>query len=251
MPATPLVVTAMSNEADSQSRQLVLSSNICDLLYDLSPSTYDEITPKLEFWIEYVLDERFTTATDLARRVSCVAWENRGSPSDVSRFLKEFRDTPTRSQRTRSFVDKLCHYVIRWFAVASSEDLWSNWQAGSVSECGGPGFVRAASFVGYLIQCGLVDHKLVRRHILKPLMAHYYIPSNSMKQTPRAHAIYQLFIAAGDTLLQGLLEPQEVQDCFEKLEIRVSFGEIKGVDGFDPAKLNVRCVSHLGGRIWT
>ena len=72
-----------------------------------------------------------------------------------------------------------------------------------------------------------------------------------MKQTPRAHAIYQLFIAAGDTLLQGLLEPQEVQDCFEKLEIRVSFGEIKGVDGFDPAKLNVRCVSPLGGRIWT
>jgi hypothetical protein len=53
-------------------------------------------------------------------------------------------------------------------------------------------------------------------------------------------AIYGLFAAAGNTLLQGLLKPKEVQDCFEKLDIRVSLGDIGGVDKFDEAKRNVR-----------
>jgi hypothetical protein len=49
-----------------------------------------------------------------------------------------------------------------------------------------------------------------------------------------------LFTAAGNTLLQGLLEPEEVQDCFKKLETRVSFGGISGMDALDTKKLDVR-----------
>ena len=47
----------MSHKTDPQNGQLVLALNICNLLYDLGSSTYGEITPELEFWTEYVLDE--------------------------------------------------------------------------------------------------------------------------------------------------------------------------------------------------
>jgi hypothetical protein len=230
----------MFSETDYQNRRLVLASNICNLLHNLSPSTYDEIAPKLDFWIEYVLEEQFTTTDDLANRLSRVAWEKNGSHSDISRFLREFHDAPNRSERARTFVGELCHSIIQWFSIASAEDLWSSWSEGLVSKDGGPGFIHAAAFVGYLIECGLIRPDLVRRHIFKPLATHYYDPDNFRKQAVRAHAIYQLFLTAGSTLLQGLLEPAEVQDCFQRLETRVSFGDISAMDKFDPEKLTVR-----------
>ena len=237
----------MSHKTDYQNRQCVLALNICNLLYDLRPSTHDEIAPKLEFWIDYMLDEQFTTIADLADRVSCVAWEDSGSHPDISRFLKEFRDAPHRSEQARSFVDELCHSVLQWFSIASSEDVWANWTEGLVSKRGGPGFMHSASFVGHLIECGLIRHGLVRRHILKPLTAHYYNESNLRKQAIRAHAIYNLFTTAGNTLLQGLLDPEEVQDCFKRLDTRVSFDEIGGMGQLDSAKLKVWCDSYSDG----
>ena len=231
----------MSDEPNSKNRRLVLASNIRNLLHDLNPSTYDKVAPKVEFWIEYALDEHFTEAADLVDRVSCVAWENRGSHSDISRFLKEFRDAPNRSEQSRSFVNTLCLRVIRWFGVASSEDLGTSWPEGLVSENGGPGFIRAASFVGHLIKRDLLDSKLVRRHIVRPLTAHHYTGQSVPKrQAIRAHAIYQLFDIAGNALLQGLLEPKEVQDCFEELDTRVSLGKMTEMGEFEPAKLKVR-----------
>ena len=104
--------------------------------------------------------------------------------------------------------------------------------------------MRSASFVGHLIECGLIRHGLVRRHILKPLTAHYYNESNLKKQSIRAHAIYNLFTTAGNTLLQGLLEPEEVQDCFIRMDTRVSFDKINGMDQLDPTKLKVWWDSH-------
>jgi len=226
-------------------RQIVLAENICNLLYDLGPSTYDEIAPKIEYWVEFALTEHFTTTSDLAERVSPVAWGTRGSHSDISRFLKGFRDAPHRSGRVKSFVDELCLCVVRWFAVASAEDLWVRWHSGLVSERGGPGFVRAASFVGHLIECGLLSQNVVRRFIFKPLTAHFYNKDNFTKQSVRANAIYQLFTAAGETLLRGLLEPEVVQDCFEKLETRVSIGNVRGLDPLDADRLDVRCSSRV------
>jgi hypothetical protein len=73
-----------SHAQQNENRQLVLAANICNLLCDLDPSTYDEITPKIEFWIDYVLDERFMTTTDLVDRVSFVAWDSRDSQSGIS-----------------------------------------------------------------------------------------------------------------------------------------------------------------------
>ena len=185
------------------------------------------------------------TSPRLAERVSPVAWGTRGSHSDISRFLKGFRDAPHRSGRVKSFVDELCLCVVRWFAVASAEDLWVRWHSGLVSERGGPGFVRAASFVGHLIECGLLGQNLVRRFIFKPLTAHFYNKDNFTKQSVRANAIYQLFTAAGETLLRGLLEPEVVQDCFEKLETRVSIGNVRGLDPLDADRLDVRCSSRV------
>ena len=230
----------MSNDPDHHDRQVVLASNIRSLLCDLTPSTYDEVSPKIEYWIEYVLSEQFTTTDDLAERVAAVAWEDRGSHPDISRFLKEFRDAPRRSEQARSFVDGLCLYILRWFPVATAEDLWENWSHGLVSKRGGRGFIRAASLVGHLIKCGLLGGEPVRQHIFKPLMNRYYNHDNFRKQAVRADAIYQLFTAAGYILLQGLLEPEEVQDCFEKLETRVSIGDINDMENFDAMRLNVR-----------
>ena len=133
----------MSNEpSDYTHRQPVLAENICNLLYSLSSSTYDEIAPKIEYWIEYVLTEPFTTTHDLAERVSSVVWEDRGSKSEIGRFFKELYHAAHRPEQMRSFVDELCLYLLRWFAVASMEDLWKNWSTSPVSKYGGPGFIR-------------------------------------------------------------------------------------------------------------
>ena len=114
-----------------------------------------------------------------------------------------------------------------------------NWDKGLASERGGPGFIRVASFVGHLIEYGLLSRELVRRHILKPLTNHYYNQDNFEKQSIRANAIHQLFTAAGNTLLQGFLEPEEVQDCFRKLETRVSLRAINQLDVLDTVRLDV------------
>jgi len=245
----------MSNVlSDDDHRQLVLAENICNLFCDLGPSTYDEIAPKIEYWIEFALTEYFTTTSDLAERVSPVAWDARGTHSDISRFLKEFHDAPHRSGRIKSFVDELCLHIVRWFAAASTEDLWEKWHIGLVSKRGGPGFMRAASFVGHLIECGLLSHErseLVHRFIFKPLTARFYNKEIYKKQSITATAIYQLFTAAGNTLLQGLLEPEVVQDCLKILETRILLGEVLGLDQFERTRLNVLCYSRPGVCIGT
>ena len=238
----------MSNGPGYHNRQAALAATICSLFYDLGPSTYDEIAPRLTYWIEYTLTEQLTTIDDLVERVSPVAWDQRGSYSHISQFLKEFRDTPHLSERMRSFIDELCHHVLRWFAAASVDDLKPNWHTGSVSKNGGYGFVRAASFVGHLIKRGLLGRELVRRHLTKPLTIHRCNSDDSddiTKQAIRATAIYSLFNVAGKTLLQGLLEPEDIQICFERMEARISLGEIPGLYALDTARLDVRCDSYL------
>ena len=233
----------MSSEPGFHNRQIVLATTICNLLYDLGPSTYDEISPTIQYWIDNCLTEQLTTIGDLVERVSPVAWSDRGSHPHISRFLKEFHEAPRRSEQTRSFVDELCVHILRWFSVASVDDLGTNWCHGLVSSGGGFGFIRAASFVGHLIGCGLLDRELVRRHLSKQLTAHHH--NDVVKQAIRANAIYKLFTVSGNTLLQGLLEPEDVQVCFERLETRISLGGVAGLDSWDAVRLNVRCGSYL------
>ena len=185
----------MSNEPGFHNRQIVLAATISNLLYNLGQSTYDEVAPKIEYWIEYTLTEQFTTIEDLVERVSPVAWCNRGSHPQISRFLKEFHGAPNRSEQARSFVDRLSLHVLRWFAVASTDNLKLNRYSGSVSKGGGYGFLRAASFVGNLIRHGLLDREAVRRHLPKPLTTHYYCDDDddeddTVKRAIRANAIY-------------------------------------------------------------
>ena len=228
----------MSNDTEDHHRRFVLAENVCNLLLSLNSSAYDEVSPKIEYWIEFALTERFATIDDLVVGVMSVAWEARGSHSDISRFLKDYRDAPHRSDQTRPFVDELCLRTLQWFAIASAEDLWKNWEISPVSKRGGPGFIHAASFVGHLIERGLVGRELVRRYVFKPLTTYYY-EDNFKKQSIPANAIYQLFIA-GNSLLQGLLESEDVRICFEKLEARVTIGPVGGLDMLDVAKLKVR-----------
>ena len=217
----------------------VLATNISSLLRTLDPSTYDEVAPKVEYWIEHVITERFMTADDLVEKLSPLAWElfpeNRRSV--IPRFLKEFRDAPNRSKGARSFVDKFCLRVLRWFTVAFAEDPSTHYTSSILLNKGG-GLVRAASFVGHLIDCDLLSRELVGRY-LKTLTPNYN--GNGVHPDYRAGAIYQLFITAGNTLLQGLLEPGDVHICFELLAAQ-SYG-ILGPDSariLSP-KLDVRC----------
>jgi hypothetical protein len=228
-------------------RQPALAAKIRNLLRSLSPSTYDNIAPKIEYWIEYGITEQFTTTEDLVERVSFVAWECDES-REIARFFKEFRDAPHRSERMRSFVDELTTHVLRWFAIAAADDFASGYISSNYYNhtygysCHVPvtpgsdwtGFPRAASFVGHFIECGLLGHDLVRRHLIKPLIAHHDYHDS------RAKAIYNLFVVAGNTLLQGLLEPGDVQVCFGALGIYCA-----GTGGPKAAKLNVRCDSRL------
>ena len=214
-------------------------SKICSLLIFLTnePSKYDEIAPKIGYWIEYVLHEQFATVDELVEGVSEVAWRGGGSFASAGRFLKEFHDAPHRSEQARSFVARLCPYVLRLFAIASVEDIWTSagYVSNSILNDGGSGFVRGASFVGHLIEWGLLAHDLVRRHLFKPLINHH-ITGSQTADVYRVNAIYQLFTAAGNTLLQGLVEPEDVQACFGILDFRRD----SWITGFDPAKLQVQ-----------
>ena len=237
----------MSNGPGYHNCKAVLATKIRDLLRDLGPSTHDEIAPIIEYWIEYGLTEQFTTIVDLVELVSPVAWDTQGSPSDISRFLKEFRDAPHRSEQARSFVNELCLYVLRWFAVASADNFGAGWHNGLVSKGGGPGFISTASFVGHLIECGLLGRELVRCHLPKPLTTHRYNNNgDAMNQVIRANAIYNLFTVAGNTLLQGLLEPEDVLACFKKMAARIPLGEISGLDTIDAGRFTVRCHFRFG-----
>ena len=211
------------------------------------PSEYDKIAPKIEFWIEYVLREQFTTVDEIVEGVSFLAWGYCNSYASIARFFKEFRDTPNRSEQARSFVDKLCEYILRWFAIVSVENLSPNEYTDLVGNYAiGSCLIGAASLVGHLIERDLLSHELVRRHLVKPLITHHYTHRDDVERSVRAMAIYQLFIAAKNTLLQGVLDPEDVQDCFKALDAKIS----PKVVGPDPAKLNVRfpyiLIPHVG-----
>lgn len=234
----PITMTA---QPGFHNRGHYIALKIRSLLTSLTraPAEYDEIVPKIEYWIEYVLREQFTTIDELVEGVSCVAWDQGGSHPSVARFLKEFHDAPHRSGQARSFVDKLCEHVLRWFAIASVEDM--SWHSSFVAKCGGSGFVRVASFIGQLIERGMLGHGLVQRHLVKPLIAHHHADPDYTKAI-RASAIYQLFITAGNTLLRGLLESGDVQVCFDVLNVCVPFGWVSGLTG---GKLQVRSAPHF------
>ena len=214
----------MAQEPGFDNRRPFILSKIRSLLTSLPQGLpeYDKVAPDIEFWIEYVLRERFMTVDELVEGVSRAAWDSFNYAS-VAWFLKEFRDAPHRSEQARSFVDKLCEHVIRWFAIASVEDpiAYNVYRIDKVAINGGEGFVCAASFVGHLIENGILGHELVRRHLVKPLTAHHHggrVDDNVF----RGSAIYQLFIAAGNTLLRGLLEPEDVKACFETLNAQIT-----------------------------
>ena len=233
VPATLSALT-MSGEtkAGYHNRGSVIGTKIHNLLSSLGPATYDEVSAKIEFWIEWAFMEQSVNADDLVDQLSSTIWDTRSSDADVARFLKEFRDAPHRSEQARSFVDSLCLRVLRLFAAASAEDLasWNQYATYKVARWGGEGFVRAASFVGHLIECGVLGRELVRRYLVKPLIAHHYANHCGTHEYFRASAICQLFIAAGSTLLKGLLEPEDVQVCFETLNFEIPHGRVAGLD---------------------
>ena len=202
-------------------RGTIVSNRIYWLFSILDTPTYDEVAPKIAYWIELALTQQLTTVDQLVEHVSRIAW-TRHSSASFARFLQEFRDSPRRSAQARSFVIDLCTRIFRWFAAASTEDLVTDWNSCSVAMNGGCGFVEAASSVGNLTECGLLDHGLVRLHLIKPLTAHYYSSPETLAEPVRANAICQLFAVAGSTLVHGLLEPEDVQVCFELLEIHLS-----------------------------
>ena len=218
-----------------------ISLKICSLLasFPQAPSECDKTAQNIEFWIEYVLREQFTTVDELVEGVSYVAWHDGPSYPSVGWFLKEFRDAPHRSEQARSFVDKLCEHILRWFAIAAAEDLGRCDARTSVMiGDGGRGLMRAASFVGHLIECGMLGHDLVRRHLIKPLTAHY-------ADVYRAGAIYHLFLAAGNTLLRGLLEPEDIKVCFEALNAQGN-SLAKKFSLYITEKSQVRRIIHSG-----
>ncbi|KAF9646044.1 hypothetical protein BDM02DRAFT_319686 [Thelephora ganbajun] len=174
------------------------------------------------------------TVDELVKGISDVAWHDGGSYASVGRFLKEFHDAPHRSEQARSFVIQMCSRLLRWFGIASVEDFQMDWKDRKYLMGGGRGFIRVASLVGYLIEWGLLSHDLVRQHLVKPLTNHYYHNTGSDSEIVRTNAIYQLFIAVGNTLVQGLLEAEDVRVCFEMLDAQAS---AKKISGFDAAKL--------------
>jgi len=111
----------------------------------------------------------------------------------------------------------------------------------SVTSSGGHGFIEAALFMGHLIECGLLNHDLVRLHPIKPLAAHYYPKPKTPAETVRANAICRLFVVAGNTLVQGPLEPEDVRVCFEILGTQSS--RPGGTKELSAARLEVQCLS--------
>jgi len=220
------------------------TTKISSLLVSLcrEPSEYDKIVPKVEFWIEYVLREGITKVNELVGIVSRVAWEGGHSYANIAWFLKEFHDAPHRSDQARSFVEELCEHILRLFAIVSAENVSADRYSTSVGRCGEKGFIGAASLIGHLIERGLLSDELVRRHLVKPLIAHHYTDRRDAQKSVRAMAIYQLLLAARNTLLQGLLGPGDVQACFETLDTDIS---IEGVVGPNADKLNVQSSRYL------
>lgn len=111
----------------------------------------------------------------------------------------------------------------------------------SVTICGGYGFIEAALFVGHLIQCGLLNHDLVRLYLIKPLTTHYYPLLDTPAETVRANAVCQLFAVAGSTLVQGPLEPEDIRVCFEILGAQSS--RPGGIKVLSAARLEVQYLS--------
>ena len=225
-----------------QNRDVSASAKIYTLFFALDLKTYDEVAQKLEYWIETVLSQRFTTVAKLVEYVSTIAWTTHKSPASLARFLKEFRDSPRRSAHARSFVDELCTRVFLWFTAASEEDLAMDWYDRNVAKGGGCGFREAASFVGNFIQRDLLNHKLVRQHLIKSLITHYYPSPGTQQEIVRINAIFQVFVVAGDVLVQGLLEPDDARACFEILETRSPMCGL--AVPLSTAKLEVQCVIH-------
>ena len=164
-----------------QYRGISLSAQIYWLLSCLDIPTYDKVAPKIEYWTELALTQQFTTAEELVEHVSDLPWTSHRSVASVARFLKEFRDSPRRSSQARSFVNDLSTRVFWWFAAASAEGLRMDENGGAVARNGGRGFVEVASFVGHLIECGLLNHDLVRQHLINPLTDHYHGDSETFK----------------------------------------------------------------------
>ena len=233
-----------------RSRQGATISKISSLFYSLDPSRYNEVAPKTEFWIVYALAEHLTTVDELVEEVSLVLWNVHPSYASVARFLKEFRDAPHRSEQARSFVDGLCSHILRWFAGASAGgltvDSGGSFRSWGVAMSDGECYIRAASCVGHLIEWGLLRHELVRQHLAKPLTAHHYGDNQDDQRSVRAMAIYQLFVVARSSLLQGLLDPEDVKACFEALNTKIT---LKGVVGPDAAELSVWYFTYLSARI--
>jgi len=210
----------MSNGTDFHNCKKPILNKIRSLLAFLvqKPYEYDQITPKIEYWIEHVLREHFMTVDELVEGVSDVAWRrDRDRYANVARFFKEFHDAPHRSEQARTFITQLCSHVLRWFAIAWVELLPMGMGSGEIANGGGNGLTIAASFVGRLIERGLLSQELVRRHLIKPLINHYDGDNNSQPgwEIVRVLAIHNLFFTAGNTLCQGLLEAEDVRVCFE------------------------------------
>ena len=220
-----------------QSRGAAVSGRIYDLFSCLNTRTYDKVAPTIEYWTELALTQQFTTVGELVELVSILAWSTSRCPASFARFLREFRDQPHRSFQARSFVDEFCTRVFWWFVAASVEDLGMNRYNASVTVGGEYGFMEAALFVGHLIQCGLLNHDLVRLHLIKPLTTHYYPNPKTPAGTVRANAVCQLFAVAGSTLVQGPLEPEDVRVCFEILGTQSS--RPGGIKYLSAAKLEV------------
>jgi len=236
----------MSAEPGYHRRGEIIGPKIYSLLSQLSPSTYSETTPIIEYWIEYALTGQSITADDLVKRLSLLIWEFRPSNVEIARFLKEFHDSPHRSEQAKSFVDEFCSHILLWFAAASLEDIImcpDRWYTGypRVVRNGATGFIQAASFVGCIIEHGLLSHELVRQHLVKPLINHHYTHDdiNETGKAVRANALYRLFAVAGKTLLQGLLETNDVVACLAVLE-GISRQGPTWIKDFDPAKLKVQ-----------
>ena len=102
----------MSEAAGYHRRGFAIGAKIFDL-FSFGPSTYDETSPMIEYWIEYALTEQSLDVDDLVEQVSPWVWVSRNSEFDAAAatFLKEFRDAPHRSEKARSFVDMLCAFL--------------------------------------------------------------------------------------------------------------------------------------------
>ena len=223
-----------------QDRGIDVSRKIHSLFFCLDIYTYDEVTPEIEYWTELALTQQFTTVDKLAEEVSFLPWTTYRCPASFTRFLKEFRDSPRRSTQARSFVNDLSTRLFWWFAAASAGAFATNLHTTTVTKNGGRSFVEAARSVGYLIRCDLLDHELVRLHLIKPLTTYYYPRLETSAETIRAKAIYRLFNVTGNTLVQGLLEPGDAQVCFEILGTQSALG---GTEWLPAAELKVQCAT--------